>query len=356
MTFPKKIVIDQGFCYPSFPILDNGDIFICLKFTEPDLPEHVCKYTEIRLINFETKTVKWNYSLKDEGDFVTSQPILYKNKYYITTNNYIFALDKNDGSVVWQIKYKLWTTNINVVDDLIYLCNHKEIKVINCENGKIIKSKKYRVNWIDSKLVKYNNRLFVSTSNSKIIEVNIDTLEIENEFKYSGGWAIASTPVFTNNLMLSNSYASTASCFDLTTNEILWRTKKQVGAEPKQLIDEVNQIFFIVEILQVYRLSAVDIKNGKKLWTQEYHIHDLKNLNDKSIIGLLKNKYGQYFIGIINKSNGILEKEICLTNYNFDKKFEYRLWKGAEIFIDKEHIAITYSPSEIYIMNKNNIT
>ncbi|MCE7040301.1 PQQ-binding-like beta-propeller repeat protein [Dyadobacter sp. CY312] len=357
MTTSEKIVIDEGFCYPSFPILDNGDVFVCLRFTEPDLSEHICKYSEIRLINIETKIVKWNCSLKDEGDYVTSKPILHKNKYYITTNNYIIALNKNDGSIVWQIKYKLWITNINIIDDLIYLCNDKEIKVINCENGKTIKSKKYRVKWLDSKVVKHNNRLFVSTSNSKIIEVNIDTLEIENEFKYSGGWAIASTPIFTNNLMLSNSYASYASCFDLTTNETLWRTNKQVGAEPKQLLDEDNQLFFIVEILQVYRLSAITIKNGKKLWTQEYHIQDLKNLNDKSIIGLLKNKNGQYFIGIINKRDGIIEKEICSTKYNFDKRFEYRLWKGAEICVYKEKIIITYSPNEIFIiMNKNNIT
>lgn len=356
MKTPEKLVIDEGFCYPSFPILDNDVVFVCLRFTEPDLPEHICKYSEIRAINIETKIIKWNFSLKDEKDYVTARPILHKDKLFITTNNYIVALDKNDGNVVWQIKSKLWTTNINIIDDLIYLCNDKEIRVLNCENGKTIKSKKYRVKWLDSKVVKHNNRLFVSTSNSKIIEVNIDTLEIENEFKYSGGWAIASTPNFTDNLMLSNSYASYASCFDLTTNETLWRAKKQVGTEPKQLLDEDNQLFFIVEILQVYRLSAITIKNGKKLWAQEYHIQDLKNLNDKSIIGLLKNKNGQYFIGIINKRNGIIEKEICLTNYNYDERFQYRLWKGAEICIDKELISVSYSPNEIYIMNKNNIT
>jgi outer membrane protein assembly factor BamB len=287
------------------------------------LPEHTCKYSEIRLINIETKSVKWTYSLKDEGDYVTSRPILHNDKYFITTNNFIIALNKNDGVVLWQIKYKLWTTNINI---------------------------------LDSKVVKHNDRLFVSTSNSKIIEVNSDTLEIENEFKYSGGWAVASTPSFTNNLMLSNSYASYASCFDLTTNEVLWRVKKQVGTEPKQLLDEDNQLFFIVEILQEYRLTAISIKNGKKLWTHNYHIHDLKNLNNNSVIGLLKNQNGQYYIGVINKQKGTMEKEIYISIYQFDERFQYRLWKGAEITIEEELLIITYSPNEIYIMNKNNIT
>jgi PQQ-like domain len=352
----NRIAIEEGFCYPSFPIHDNGDIFICLRFTERDLPEQTCKYSEIRLINIKTKNVKWTYSLKDEGDYVTSRPILHNDKYFITTNNYIIALNKNDGVVLWQIKYKLWTTNINIIDDLIYLCNDKEIRVLNCENGKTIKSKKYRVKWLDSKVVKHNDRLFVSTSNSKIIEVNSDTLEIENEFKYSGGWAVASTPSFTNNLMLSNSYASYASCFDLTTNEVLWRVKKQVGTEPKQHLDEDNQIFFIVEILQEYRLSAISIKNGKKLWTHNYHIHDLKNLNNNNVIGLLKNQNGQYYIGVINKLKGTMEKELYISKYQFDERYQYRLWKGAEIAIDEELVVITYSPNEIFIMNKNNIT
>jgi outer membrane protein assembly factor BamB len=355
-TTENKIVIEEGYCYPSFPIQDNGDVYVCLRFTEPDLPVHTCKHSQIRKINIETKIAKWTFSLKDDGDNISSKPILYKDKYLFTTNNYIIALSKDDGNILWQVKCKLWTTNINVIDDLIYLCNDKEIKVLNCENGKTIKSKKYKVKWLDSKVVKHNDRLFVSTSNSKIIEVNVDTLEIENEFKYSGGWAVASTPSFTNNLMLSNSYASYASCFDLTTNETLWRVKKQVGTEPKQHLDEDNQLFFIVEILQEYRLSAISIKNGKKLWTHNYHIHDLKNLNNNNVIGLLKNQNGQYYIGVINKLKGTIEKELYISKYQFDERYQYRLWKGAEIAIDEELVVLTYSPNEIFIMNKNNIT
>lgn len=352
MTIKNKITIEEGFCYPYFPIYDNGDVLVCLRFTESHLREHTCKYSQIRCINTETTTVKWSFSLKDEGDYVTSRPIVQKDKYLFTTNNYIIALNRKDGSVLWQIKHKLWTTNISVMDNLIYLSNDNELIVLNSENGKTIKSKKYRVEWLDSEVIKHNNRLFISTSNSKIIEINFDSLKIENEFKYPGVWAIGCTPCFINNLMLSNSYASYVSCFDLSTNEISWRSKKQVGTEPQQLLDEENQLFFIVERVQVYRLSAITIKNGKKLWTQNYHIHDLKNLNNNSIAGILKNQNGQYFIGTINKRNGILETEICLSNYSFDERFQYGLWEGAEIFVDKELIIITYSPNEIYIMNK----
>ena len=80
MTIKNKITIEEGFCYPYFPIYDNGDVLVCLRFTESHLPEHTCKYSQIRCINTETKTVKWSFSLKDEGDYVTSRPILQKDK------------------------------------------------------------------------------------------------------------------------------------------------------------------------------------------------------------------------------------------------------------------------------------
>lgn len=201
--------------------------------------------------------------------------------------------------------------------------------------------------------MKYNDRIFVSTSNSKIIELNLDTLEIENEFKFLESWSIDSTPSFSNNFMLSNSYSAYAICFDLSTNEPLWRVKKTAGAQPNQLLDENNQLFFIVEA-SFYnpKLSAFNIKNGKKLWNQDYFIYDLKNLANNSLIGLLKNESGQYFIACINKRNGILEKEFWLSNYIFDERFEHMLWDGAEIIVDKQLVLITYSPNEIFVINK----
>jgi outer membrane protein assembly factor BamB len=355
-TIENKIVIEEGYCYPSFPIHDNGDVYVCLRFTEPDLPEHTCKHSQIRKINIETKIAKWTFSLKDDGDSISSKPILYKDKYLFTTNNYIIALSKDDGNILWQVKCKLWTTNINVIDDLIYLCNDKEIKVLNCENGKTIKSKKYKVKWLDSSVIENNNRLFVSTASSKIIEINTETLEVENEFKYPGGWAIASTPSFFNNLMFSNSYSAYISCFDLATNEILWKVKKQAGTEPKQLLDSKNELFFAIEILQEYRLTEISTKNGKKKWTQNYHIHDLQNLDDNLLIGLLKNSNGQYFVGIINKQSGAIEKERHFSEYVYDERFQYRLWKGAELIVADKQIILTYCPNEIYILDKNNIT
>ena len=98
------------------------------------------------------------------------------------------------------------------------------------------------------------------------------------------------------------------------------------------------------------------IKKGKKIWAHNYHIHDLKNLNSNSVIGLLKNQNGQYYIGVINKQKGTMEKEILISKYQFDERFQYRLWKGSEIIIDEKLLIITYSPNEIYLMNKNNIT
>ncbi|MGN5953992.1 PQQ-binding-like beta-propeller repeat protein [Sphingobacterium lactis] len=354
----NKIVIEDGFCYPCYPILDEGNLFICLKFTELDSPEHICKYSEVRCINLETKNTKWIFKLKDEEDFVNSTPILYKDKFICTTNKYIIALDKNSGNILWQVEvpYKLWTTNLSVIDDLLYLYFEKELKVLNCENGKTLKTKKYKVHWLCGSIVKYNDRLFVSTSNSKIIGLNLDTLEIENEYKFPGSWSIDSTPSFTNNLMLSNSYSAYAICFDLSTNEPLWRVKKTAGSQPNQLLDDQNQLFFIVEA-SFYnpKLSAINIKNGKKLWNQDYFINDFKNLDNNNIIGLLKNESGQYFIACINKQNGMLEKEFWLSKYIFDERFEHMLWDGAEIIVEKELVLITYSPNEIFVINKEDI-
>lgn len=171
------------------------------------------------------------------------------------------------------------------------------------------------------------------------------------EYKYPGGWAIASTPVFFDNQIISNSYATYVTGFNIDSAEIIWRVKKKVGKEPKQLLSDNEGILFYCENLGDYKMSAIKIPKGKKIWTKDYHID--KMLEDSDTVKVIaKNETGQYFIGDIDKNNGEFKEKYSPTDFKFDDKFQYRLWNGADLIHDEKYLIACYSPNEIYVYKK----
>ena len=349
----SKIEIDNGFCYPEYPIIDDEDLIISLRYSTPEAREDLCIYSEIRSINLYDKSINWKYRLLEEKNEVKTELVIIDNYLIVSTKNYIIALDIQEGTVIWKCNIELSDPSMSIIDNILYLTEQNQLILIDPKNGKKIKNRKYRVQWLCQSVVEYNNRLFVSTSNYKIIEIDRFTLDIINEFKYIGKWSVHVFPLFFNNRMYANSYTSNAICFDLETNEPVWKIKKKAGSEPKHLLIPENELYCIVEDFNNAKVTACSLVNGKKKWAKEYPVvHCIKNLNEGNIIGLLKNDENQYYVGIVNKNNGNVTQSLFLSNYHFDNRFQYRLWKGADIIIRENYTIVTYSPNEIFIIER----
>lgn len=344
----EKITIDDNFCYPEYPVIDNEQLIISLRFSTPEAHEDLCIYSEIRSINLSNKSTDWIYKLPEDKNEVKTKPVVSSDKIFVCTKQYVVALNKSKGTVLWQFNTELHQPGITIIDNTLFLTEQNQLILLNTETGKKIKLKKYRVGWLCKSVVEYNKRLFVSTSNYKIIEIDRNSLDIINEFKLTGKWSVGILPLLYDNKMFANSYTSYAVCFDLKTNETLWRVKKNAGSEPKHLLVPDSDLYCVIEAFNPTKITACSLEKGKKKWAKDYHIHCLADFNDNNMIGLMRNQDGNYQVNIIRKDNGEIEKVLLLTGYQFDNRFEYRLWEGAEIAINENIIAIVYSPNEIF--------
>ncbi|WP_272151059.1 PQQ-binding-like beta-propeller repeat protein [Tenacibaculum aiptasiae] len=344
----KEIILSNKFCYPCYPVIEKEFIYIGLRFTDKDSDINSVKSYQIQKINSKSNNVIWSIDLVDNK--VLCKPIIVNDIILFSTESGLIAVNKLDGKQVWKFKTKIWTSHLSYINDKIYLINKNAIEVIDIKSGKRLKQKKYRIKWIDSPVVTNNNKLFISTSNCKILEIDKDSLEILTQYKYPGSWAIATTPEFYKNQILSNSYASYITSFDIDSGNIIWRIKKKAGSEPKQLI--ASNFLYAIEILGAHKLTSINLSKGKKIWSKDYHIHELIDYKENTLLATLKQENGQYTIGLISKKNGELIDSLSPNNFKFDDKFQYRLWNEALIENNDEKSIICYKPNEITILTK----
>jgi outer membrane protein assembly factor BamB len=347
MKLIKKIQIGNSFCYPCYPLVEKDNLYIGIRYNGVDSPANLSDGFQLQKQNFRSGEVFWTLDIDDKD--ILCKPIISNNKLIVTTKNNIFAIDKENSYIIWNVKMKNSHSHLSVINGLIYLINDNSITVIDSESGKKVATKKYRIKWFDSPVVVNDDRFFVSTSNSKIIEVHKDTLEVINEYKYPGGWAIACTPDFFSNQIISNSYSAYVSSFDIDSSEIVWRVKKQVGSQPKQLLISKDELLLFSEGLNKYELSAIKLSKGKKIWSKEYHIQALSDYSNDEIASIMMNRDGQYLLCLINKNDGNITCEMCSTDFIFDDKFQYQLWNGSEVVKSEKLLVACYSPNEVFI-------
>ena len=348
MKLDREIKIGDNYGYPTYPLIDENCLYVGIRYSNEQSQLNSCDRFEFKKYDLDKGDLLWSTDL--DSDLLCSS-ILSENMLILVTDSKVQAIDKNDNTEIWKLKIKNWNSHLSIINGVIYLVNNNSITRIDLKTGKKIDTKKYRVKWLDSPVVNKSERLFISTASSKIIEIDKSTLEIVKEYKYPGGWAIASTPVFFNNQIISNSYASYVTGFNIDSAEIIWRVKKEVGKEPKQLLSDKDGILFYCENLGDFKISAVKLPKGKKLWTKEYHVDKLVDDSD-TIKVIAKDETGQYFLGDINKKNGEFKEKQSPTDFKFDDKFQYRLWNGADLIQDDTYLIACYSPNEIYVYKK----
>ena len=150
-------------------------------------------YGSLYAFDVETNRVNWfinlnrSINLNPSNLFLSNQITVNKEKIIVPTNDYIYVVDKNNGSIDFKKNLK---TNIKplVVDDYIFVVTNNNLLVAwSLKNGKIIysyninekiknyleikKNKSKKLNY--KNLLFLNDKIFIFLENSYILIFNI---------------------------------------------------------------------------------------------------------------------------------------------------------------------------------------
>ncbi|UII26171.1 hypothetical protein LVD15_23170 [Fulvivirga maritima] len=70
---------------------------------------------------------------------------------------------------------------------------------------------------------------------------------------------------------------------------------------------------------------------------------------DEDLLVLAKNDDGQYFLAEINKKNGEINEVHSPSEFQYDERFQYRLWSGAGFAKSAQYLVACYISNHIYI-------
>ena len=331
---------------PSFPILYNDNLIVWLNSI--DWSDRGKKRNEFSVASYNINNGKvlWETKFESEVSNGIKCDFVITGKHILGCSSHeLFSIDLETGKLNWCKKLEKHTSpKLSKIDEKIYWSNWGELQEINPSNGKKIKSLKPRVKGFDSKVIKYNERYFTSTANSKIIELDIDELTVINEFKYKGGWAIACEPYFFRNLMISNSYGSKTLVFNLNDNSEIKRFNRKTGAKPIQ--KGINENFISYHGNSDSKLTCYDLNSLKKKWTKEIERVQYISVTNESIEFIYKEE-DYYRIGKLNMKESdeiVIQSESKYQNW---QNYQFDLWEGVSIINDGKRKIYNYEPNKI---------
>lgn len=279
-------------------------------------------------------------------------PVVCQDRIIVSTRYQVLCFSLPNLDLLWSHRFKQHCSlaKCSVSERTLYLLRWNEILKIDVSTGQILLKRKYRIKWFDSALQVFRGRYFAATSNSKIVELDAQTLDIVREYKYSGGWAIASTPYLYGNLMISSSYASEIIAFNLDTNLPEWKMKKKAGAKPLQHFSQDCALIYDGHIdtrLQKIRLD------GKRLWSVPLErVQALHILNEVEFLAVYKSAVDIYSLGLFDYRTGKLIQNLAEYALPDRSLYSYDLWDGVSIVENETHIVSNFKPGELTLIRK----
>ncbi|MNI03482.1 outer membrane biogenesis protein BamB [compost metagenome] len=348
-----SIQIGNSFCEPSYFLLDGAIIYMGIHKNRPLAPSTV--HGEFIAMDLRSEKIIWTIPLSGDyvlGNELNDKPILFENKIILSTRFGLTCCNRETGEALWSITYKTPSdTKCSLINGVLYCKRDNEIQRIDLQTGKQLAKRKHRIKWFDSTIQEHQGRYFASTSNSKIIELELEKFDSINEYTYSGGWAIAETPYFHKHLMISSSYAGEIIAFNLETNQPEWKIKKKAGSKPYQTFYTGSALFYDGHIDS--KLQRLEILNKKKIWSRQLErLQAFTIRNEHEFLAVYKTSEDTYNLGLFNFNNGELIQLITSNEGTDWNEYLYDLWKGISIQENESYIVSNFKPNEITVVIK----
>ena len=351
----KKIEIDilsntkLGNSYdiePSFPILFDSHLIIGQNSI--DWRESGKKRNEFSIACYNLKTSKlaWETLFKSEqSNGLKCEGIEIDGNLIACSSYELFSINLTNGEINWRRKLQKHSSpKLSIIGNKVFWSNWGELQEIDPNNGKKIKSLKPRIKWFDSAIIENDQRYFVSTSNSRILELDIQELTVKNEFKFNGGWAVSCEPYFFRNLMISNSYGSKTNVYDLNDNSKLKSFNRKTGAKPIQAGFE--ELFLSYHGNSDNKLNCYDLFTLKKKWSKEIERIQFMQIDNEKIEFIFKED-NRFKIGSMSINKPISVKILNESEYQNWNNYPFDLWSGVSIIKNERFKIYNYEPNKI---------
>ena len=210
-------------------------------------------------LNKDTGEEIWSYKVISAGLFpgIYTTPVFYKGNVYfgstgsslIENGGHIFALNAENGSLVWKYDTSFDVYEISLDDGKIYTYDGKFTYAIDAVTGKLIK--KY-----EGTVIAHNGKLY-SVDDVNGVLLHIDPLTGKVIWSFNNGGEIYATPAFFSGKI----YIDGKLCLDEEKGTLIWKNGDIGGVH--MAFD--NGLLFVVE----GKLYCVDANNGKIEWEKE---------------------------------------------------------------------------------------
>lgn len=352
----KFIEIEEGMdAQPSFPLLIDDNLILGINqgFLNPN--DGRSKNGYLLSFNLNKSDVNWLIKLQDEeNNAIQAQFKELDGILYVATYGALYAINSEDGTIKWKKKFKSpFFPKISILDKRLIVSNWGELVEFDITTQKKLNSKKPRVKWFDSEVIDYKGRWFVSTSNSKILEVNPSDFEIINEFKFPGGWATGVSPLIYKNNLISSNYGGKIIIVDLDSNEISKRINKKSGSKPQQLLLG-NRVYFYDGNLGEL-LTSYDLPKYSKKWSKEIKRIQFITESIKGDLEIIFKDNDKFVSGIFDKDKGELKEITLTTDYEKWDLVPFDLWDGVGIIRNDKYSVYSFEPNRVIIKAHNNV-
>ena len=189
-------------------------------------------YGQIKLFNATSGEAIWSTQI----DFpVLSSPLIYRGYIYvISSDNRIFTLDINDGSISWSFqttaenKKNVKTSSPAAYENLIIVpFSNGELIAFKYDDGRPIWSENvskvslvsnFDIKDISANPVIYGSNIYTISTNGKLISTNI----INGQRNWSIEMSGSRTPIISGNVLYVIDEDSRLVCINISTGEIYW--------------------------------------------------------------------------------------------------------------------------------------
>ncbi len=294
-------------------------------------------------------------------------PIAVGAHLIVATSRQTYAFDLQSGRLAWSRKNSAEELNfhwLSVINGELFESIDNAICRVEPRTGKILHKQKYRVHWLSGALVLNDGRFFVASSNSKILELDPQSLKPINQFKFPGGWSVRAEPQFLAGRMISTFYGASAVAFELASGEVAWRSAKLVGAEGSHASDPDTGRYFHSSNRADQRtapLIGVDVASGKRLWALKLLVEKFCVLPGGELLAVINvdERNGQFQVVRVDPASGKITENLLDAELRRDPlpggasaghEMVYRLDTGVEFGVGERSAALAIQPGVVHLL------
>jgi outer membrane protein assembly factor BamB len=204
----------------------------------------------------------WNYS---ERDVIASfgRPIIYDDIFYVgSSENIFYAVDINDGSLLWKKEIGIYPTTPLVFNDVLYVVDESKLLALDLKTGSVYDS--YYVFGISriNDFIVDSDYIYLSAGNelySLSLEGNLVWSYSMEEYYYSVAFLLS------DGLIYNSQYRSDEIvALDSETGNLVWSTFLNGDA-----VDFYNYDGILIVPTNEGYVYAFDAERGSKMWVNK---------------------------------------------------------------------------------------